>query len=166
MEARHERVTITRPASVNSRSTQRDATRRAADFTQHSPFKSPSGGGGDDGGGGGGGGGLNHDARRRVSAASPLSDTLRCDNISTHSYPAPPFSSRSLVRSLLLLLMLLLLLQASSFLLPPSSPDATLRDGQQRLGIPDDIRRDQFTRPGCLGARFHQRAYCMSYNSV
>jgi len=45
---RHERVTIAWPASqpASQRELAIDATRRAADFTQHSPFKSPSGGGG------------------------------------------------------------------------------------------------------------------------
>lgn len=111
--AHHERVTIAQPVRqpASQRELAIDATRRAADFTQHSPFKSPSSGG------------LNHDARRRVSVASPLPDTLRRDNTSTHASSRPRTWCCCCCC-------------CCCCSLPPSSPDATFRDVQQRLIAP------------------------------
>lgn len=104
-----------------------DSTRCAANFTQHSPFKSPSGSGGG-GGGGSGGSGLNLDARLGGDSSST-------DRLSSFRQYAPikcctpPFRFS-------------VLLSSSSrccalFLLPP--PTRRLRDVQRRLMAPTAI---------------------------
>jgi len=98
------RVDAARRDAIRCDTARYDATQRAANFTQHSPFKSPSGSGG---GGSSGGNGLNLDAR------------LGDDSSSTGRLSSFRYAPIKCARPLPLLrspLVLVLLLHSSSFL--------------------------------------------------
>lgn len=141
-------MTIARgePVSVN-------LERRAADFTRHSPFKSPSGGSG----------WWWFKSTRVVEYQSPLLFPMRSDTIILCSRtPSPPLllSSSSLI--------VVITATVAVLLLPPSFPDATMRD----VFRVSWLRRYSLTSglaclsTSCLSARFPAVCYCISYNSV